>query len=84
MYRVEVSHAAHRQILRLPARTQERVNQTIARLAENPRPHGSKKLTNREGYRIRVGDYRILYVVDDSGKLVVIYRVMERGEVYRG
>ena len=86
MYRLEVSHPSQvkdRQIRRLPWQTQERVNRTIARLAEDPRPPGSKKLTARDGYRIRVGDYRVLYLVDDNAKLVVIYRVMSRGDVYR-
>lgn len=83
MYRLEVSHTAHRQICRLPAQTQERVNKAIARLADNPRLPGVKKLTAREGYRVRVGDYRILYQIDDDARLVVIYRVMARGDVYR-
>ena len=83
MYRLEVSHTAHRQIRKLPAETQERVNQAIARLAENPRPPGAKKLTAREGHRVRVGDYRILYHVDDAAKVVVVYRVMPRANVYR-
>ena len=83
MYRLEVSHTAHRQIRRLPAQTQERVNSVITRLAENPRPPGAKKLTARDGYRVRVGDYRILYQVDDGAKVVIIYRVMSRGDVYR-
>jgi len=83
VYRLEVSHTAHRQIRMLPAQTQERVNQAIARLAENPRPPGVKKLVAREGYRVRVGDYRILYHVDDGAKLVVVYRVMPREDVYR-
>ena len=83
MYRLEVSHTAHRQILRLPAQTKERINRTIAHLAENPRPPGAKKLTARNGYRVRVGDYRILYQVDDGEKVVIIYRVMSRGDVYR-
>jgi mRNA interferase RelE/StbE len=83
VYRLEVSHTAHRQIRRLPAQTQERVNKAIARLAENPRPPGAKKLTAREGYRVRVGDYRVLYQVDDEAKVVTIYRVMARGDVYR-
>jgi mRNA interferase RelE/StbE len=83
VYRLEVSHTAHRQIRRLPAQTQERVNRVIASLAENPRPPGTKKLTAREGYRVRVGDYRILYQVDDGAKVVTVYRVMVRGDVYR-
>jgi mRNA interferase RelE/StbE len=64
--------------------TQERVNDAIARLADNPRPFfGNRKLTAREGYRIRVGDYRILYKIDDPARLVVIYRVRGRGDVYK-
>ena len=83
MYRLEVSHTAHRQIRRLPAQTQERVNRAIARLADDPRPAGAKKLTAREGYRVRVGDYRILYRIDDKAQAVVVYRVMGRADVYR-
>ena len=83
MYRLEISHIAHRQIRRLPPQTQERVNKTIARLAENPRPSGAKKLIARNGYRVRVGDYRVLYQIEDGGKVVIIYRVMARGDVYR-
>jgi len=83
VYRLEVSHTAHRQIRKLPARTQDRINNAIAGLAENPRPPGVKKLTARDGYRIRVGDYRVLYRIDDSERAVIIYRVMGRGDVYR-
>jgi mRNA interferase RelE/StbE len=83
VYLLEVSHAAHRQVRRLPAQTQERVNRAIARLAENPRPPGAKKLTPRDGYRVRVGDYRVLHRVYDSTKVDIIYRVMCRGDVYR-
>ncbi|MEI6186209.1 MAG: type II toxin-antitoxin system RelE/ParE family toxin [Dehalococcoidia bacterium] len=83
MYRLEISHIAHRQIRRLPAPTQERINNAIAGLAGNPRPFGNRKLTAREGYRIRVGDYRILYRIEDVAKIVTVYRVMSRGDVYR-
>ena len=83
MYRLDLSRNAHRQIDRLPAQTQERINDTIARLAENPRPFGNRKLTAREGYRIRVGDYRILYKIDDAARVVTVYRVRGRGDVYK-
>ena len=83
VYRLEISHIAHHQLRRLPAQIQERVNGAIARLADNPRPPGVKKLTAREGYRVRVGDYRVLYWVADDAKAVIIYRVMGRGDVYR-
>ena len=83
MYRLEISQAAHRQVRKLPSETRERINQAILRLSEEPRQSRAKKLTEREGYRIRVGDYRILYQIDDGAKVVVIYRVMARGDVYR-
>jgi mRNA interferase RelE/StbE len=83
LYRIEVSHTSHHQIRRLPEQSQLRVNQAIASLAENPRPQGSKKLTAKEGYRIRVGDYRILNQIDDAAKLVIVYRVAARGDVYK-
>ncbi len=82
-YRLEISHIAHRQIRRLPSPAQERINKAISGLAQNPRPTGTKKLTAREGYRVRVGDYRILYTVNDEAKAVIIYRVMARGDAYR-
>ena len=82
-YRLEVSHTAHHQIRLLQPQTQERINRAIALLADNPRNPGSKKLTGREGYRIRVGDYRVLYKIDDAAKLVVIHRVKTRGDAYR-
>jgi Cytotoxic translational repressor of toxin-antitoxin stability system len=68
---------------KLTEQTQERINNAIALLAENPRPPGVKKLTAREGYRIRVGDYRILYQISDADKLILIFRVAGRGDVYR-
>ena len=52
----------------------------IRSFAENPRPHGTKKLTDREGYRLRVGRWRILYRVIDKEKQVFVRRVVERNE----
>ena len=83
MYRLEISRASHRQIARLPASTQQRINAALAALAVEPRPRGAKKLTGLEGYRLRVGDLRVLYVVDDAAQRVVVYRVMARSDVYR-
>ena len=83
MNRLEISHIAHKQIDALPHRFARRINETIAGLANEPRPVGAKKLMGREGYRIRVGDYRILYVVDDAARLITVYRVKHRREAYR-
>ena len=83
MYRLEISHIAHKQIDALPHRFARRINETIAGLANEPRPVGAKKLLGIEGFRIRVGDYRILYVVNDASCSITVYRVKHRREVYR-
>ena len=83
MYRLEISHIAHKQIEVLPHRFARRINEAIARLANEPRPVGARKLVGIEGFRIRVGDYRILYTVNDESRLIVVYRVKHRREAYR-
>ena len=83
MYRLEISHIAHKQIEALPHRFAQRINEAIAGLANDPRPVGAKKLAGIEGYRIRLGVYRILYRVNDEARLIVVYRVKHRREVYR-
>lgn len=54
----------------------------IDSLAENPRPHGYKKLTGRDGYRIRVGTYRIIYDIFDNQLIIEIVNVGGRGDIY--
>jgi mRNA interferase RelE/StbE len=70
-------------IARLPQEYAHSISQHIDQLAENARPPGSKKLTNREEYRLRVGTYRILYVIDDESETVTVHRVKHRREAYR-
>lgn len=60
-----------------------KLRDAIRNLARNPRPVGCKKLSNDEGYRIRIGDYRIVYRVEDKGKKIFVYRIRHRREVYR-
>jgi mRNA interferase RelE/StbE len=61
----------------------DRVAGAIDGLANDPRPPGTAKLVGRDDYRIRVGDYRIVYAVDDDARLVLIARIAHRREVYR-
>lgn len=56
--------------------------QAIDELAENPRPHGQKKLTGRSGYRIRVGTYRVIYDIFDTNLIIEIVNVGSRGDIY--
>ncbi len=83
MYQLEISTGAQRQIRSLPRDLQQKVLLAIRELATDPRPHGVLKLSGMEGYRIRVEDYRILYLIDDASQRVEIYRVMGRENVYR-
>jgi mRNA interferase RelE/StbE len=62
----------------------ERVRDAIRSLSANPRPHGCVKLTGRSGLRIRVGDYRVIYEVDDGQRVVTVLHVGHRRDVYSG
>jgi mRNA interferase RelE/StbE len=83
-YRVEFRGAAERELRRIDRQTIPRLIEAIRSLAEEPRPAGTRKLAGSEqAYRIRVGDYRVVYTVDDEAKLVSIDRVRHRREAYR-
>lgn len=83
-YRVLINPAAWAQIMALDAKQQARVVETIESLEQNARPSGVVKLAgNDDLYRVRVGDYRIVYQVQDAQLLVLIVKVGHRRDVYR-
>jgi mRNA interferase RelE/StbE len=83
-YALRVLPAASKAMLKLPAADARRVDQAILTLAEDPRPVGSQKLKGGNGERrIRAGDYRIIYEVDDGVLVVVVITIGHRREVYR-
>ncbi len=82
-YKLIVKPTALKEIDDLPASFQERVISTLDSLQANPRPIGCKKLAGAKNrWRIRIGDYRILYMLDDSKHEIYIYRVAHRKDVY--
>ena len=84
MYTLLIRHSAERDLRRLPRVIFKRVNERILSLRDNPRPHGVRKLVGPQvGWRIRVGDYRILYQIDDKAQTLTIVRVKHRREAYR-
>ena len=84
MYALLIKRSAERDLRRLPRALFERVNERILSLRDDPRPHGVRKLAGAlEGWRIRVGDYRILYQIDDDTHMVTIVRVKHRRKAYR-
>jgi mRNA interferase RelE/StbE len=82
-YVVHLKRSAEKELDRLPTKIRDRIIKQIISLKNNPRPFGSYELQSREGYRIRVGDYRILYIIDDKGKKIDIISVAHRKEIYR-
>jgi mRNA interferase RelE/StbE len=84
MYRVFLLRAAERDLRRLPVRLHDRIINAIQELADQPRPSGCRKLSGSDhDWRIRVGDYRIVYEIDDAALEVRVNRVRHRREVYR-
>ncbi len=82
-YAVTLAESARKELRSLPSRVIERMQPKLRELAANPRPSGCKKLQGyKQGWRIRVGDYRIVYTVDDSERRVDIARIAHRKDVY--
>jgi mRNA interferase RelE/StbE len=83
-YRLDLKSKAAKELAKLPQKEYFRISDKIKALSENPRPHGVKKLkSDEEKYRIRVGDYRVIYAIYDKDKIVEIYGVGDRKDVYR-
>jgi len=82
-YRILLRKSAAGELERLAGKDLERVVRRIQGLAAEPRPRGCEKLSARERYRVRQGDYRIVYSVDDTTREVVVVKIGHRGEVYR-
>jgi len=82
-YRLLVKPSAVKEIEALPRQDRPRIVARISSLARDPRPPGSEKLAGRERYRLRQGDYRILYEIQDLDLVVVVVKAGHRREVYR-
>ena len=82
-YRVRIEKQASKALEKLETGIQRRIVEVIRGLADNPRPRGSKKMKNREGLRIRVGDHRVIYGIDDENFIISVVKIGHRREVYR-
>ncbi|MGD1045730.1 MAG: type II toxin-antitoxin system RelE/ParE family toxin [Bacteroidota bacterium] len=82
-YKVLVKPSAQKDLDALPETEVIKILSKISNLGSEPRPVGVQKLHDQEGYRIRSGNYRILFEVNDTSKMLLIYRVKHRKEVYR-
>jgi len=83
MYNVVITSSAEKNIRRLDNSTKNRVAAAILALATEPKPNGSIRIKSEEGvWRIRVGEYRVTYTVDDKSKVLTVIRVGPRGDFY--
>lgn len=84
MFEVLLERGVEKDLRRLPESIHERVVRAVNALSRNPRPPGCRKLTGSENdWRIRVGDYRVIYEIADAKRIVHVNRVRHRREVYR-
>ena len=82
-YSVEVKPPARKELEALPDNVLARVVQKLELLGNAPRPSGCKKLKGyKDHWRVRVGDWRVVYIIDDAAKLISITRIAHRREVY--
>jgi mRNA interferase RelE/StbE len=82
MYRIELRRKAQRSLDKLPKSDFTAIIEAVKNLAESPRPKGVEKIKSAGLWRIRYGDYRIVYSIDDDNKAVVILRIGHRREIY--
>lgn len=81
-YSIEVRPAALRALKRIDKQDHARIRGAIALLAADPRPPGAKALRGRPGFRIRVGNYRVVYAIEDDKLLVIVVTLGHRRDVY--
>ena len=82
-YRISIKKSAAKELEDIPKKDLRRIVKRIQSLAENPRPRGSQKLSRKEQYRVRQGDFRIVYSIEDEDSLIDIVKIGHRREIYR-
>jgi len=82
-YTILIERYAQKQIMKLDKKVIPLIKASIADLADNPRPYGYKKLRGEDAYRMRVGDYRVIYEIDDGKIIVTVVSVGHRKDIYK-
>ena len=82
-YEVRIIPSVEKEMDKLTTPLHKRISRRILSLEDEPRPRGVKKLSRRDEYRLRVGDYRVLYAIDDHRHVITVFAVGHRREVYR-
>ena len=82
-YRLLIKKSAADELGRIPKKELRLIVERIRGLGEDPRPDGCEKLSAQERYRVRQGDYRVVYSIDDAERIVEIIKICQRAEIYR-
>lgn len=82
-YRIQLTKSAVKELERLPSRFHDKIVENLVQLEQNPRLHGAEKLTGIDAYKLRVGNYRIVYEINDIKKEVRVVMVEDRKQVYQ-
>lgn len=82
-YKISIRRKAQKQLIKIPTSDYKKVKAAIYDLANNPRPSESKKLKGRSGWRIRQGNYRVIYEIQDEQLIVLILDIGDRKDIYR-
>ncbi len=82
-FQIEILRSAQKSLSQIQSQDQDRIIEAIRSLADEPRPHGCKKLSGRDAWRIRVGNYRVIYEIRESKLVVLIVDIGHRKEIYR-
>jgi len=82
-YKIRIKKSAEKELSKIPEKELLKILDIIKSLSNDPHPTGSIKLTNQEKYRVRVGNYRILYQIEDNIRTVFVVKVGHRKDIYR-
>ena len=82
-YKLQIKPSALKELEALPPKERQRIVAKTRKLAADPRPSGSEKLSGHQLYRVRQGNYRILYAIDDADLSLVVIKIGHRRDVYR-
>jgi len=82
-YKIYIKPSAEKELKKVPKRVLQKIVGRIIRLSKNPRPFGCEKLSDEEKYRIRQGNYRIVYLIEDEKLFIIVVKVGHRRDVYK-
>ena len=82
-YKILIKKSAAGELAKIPKKDLEKIVRRVRDLEQSPRPSGCRKLSGKDSYRLRQGDCRVVYAVDDSRRIVEVYKIGNRREIYR-